>query len=133
MGLEQMLEFPDRAPFYDLLGGLPDNLITLGTPRPKRDHYHANENWSVAEFLTQILRLRTEDFLGAWFHQLGIRIERRHRFFLDKKQTVSPSAASAATDLGQKRWNRVEFPVYRLTFFTSVDRLNNSAGPMYSI
>src|SRR5437588_11139366 len=28
--LEQFLEYPDRAPFYDLLGGLADNLLTVG-------------------------------------------------------------------------------------------------------
>jgi hypothetical protein len=131
MGLEQMLEQPDRAPFYDLLGGLADNLLTIGThagtflacnacgdtfslkgeswkcercgegfelkfkpseqrgspfetvvkvsglskPRFNPHWYYDNENWSVAEFLTQILRLRPEDFLGPWLRQLGVGIE----------------------------------------------------------
>lgn len=129
--LEQLLEHPDRAPFYDLLGGLSDNLLTIGDyagtflacntcgdtftlkgeswkceccsqvfelkfepakksgspfetgvrvtaltkPRLKPHWYYENENWSVAEFLTQILRLRPEDFLGPWFRQLGVGIE----------------------------------------------------------
>ena len=29
--LEQLLEHPDRARFYDLFGGLADNLLTIGT------------------------------------------------------------------------------------------------------
>ena len=37
--------------------------------------YYENENWSVAEFLTQILRLRPEDFLAPWLHHLGVGIE----------------------------------------------------------
>jgi len=129
--LEQLLEHPERVPFYDLLGGLADNLLTIGTyagtfltcnacgdtftlkgeswkceccgqgyelkfnpaqqpgspfetvvkvsgltkPRMKPHWYYENENWSVAEFLMQILRLRPEDFLGPWFRQLGVGIE----------------------------------------------------------
>src|SRR5262245_53578796 len=126
--LEQMLENPDRAPFYDLLGGLADNLLTIGTyagtflacnacgdtftlkgeswkceccgqafelkfrPTNQKDSpfettvrvtgptksglkthwYYENENWSVAEFLTQLLRLRPEEFLAPWLRQLGV-------------------------------------------------------------
>lgn len=129
-GLEQMLEYPDRAPFYDLLGGLSDNLLTIGrhagtflacdacgdtftlkdeswececcgqafelkfkpaknpgspfestvrvsglTKSRLNPHwYYENENWSVAEFLTQLLRLRPEDFLAAWFLHLGVEL-----------------------------------------------------------
>jgi hypothetical protein len=131
MRLEQMLEQSDRAPFYDLLGGLADNLLTIGAhagtflacnacgdtftlkgeswkceccgegyelkfkpseqrgspfeavvkvsglskPRFNPHWYYDNENWSVAEFLTQVLRLRPEDFLGAWLGHLGVVIE----------------------------------------------------------
>ena len=47
----------------------------LTKPRWNPHWYYENENWSVAEFLTQILRLRPEEFLGPWFRQLGIGIE----------------------------------------------------------
>jgi hypothetical protein len=126
--LEQLLEHPDRAPFYDLLGGLADNLLTAGSyagtflacnacgdtftlkgeswkcescgqgyelkfkpaeqrgvpfettvkvsglskPRFNPHWYYDNENWSVAEFLTQLLRLQPEEFLGPWFRGLGV-------------------------------------------------------------
>lgn len=126
--LEELLENPDRAPFYDLLGGLADNLLTVGTyagtfvacgdtftlkgeswkceccgqsyelkfkpakqagspfksvvevsgltkPRLNPHWYYENENWSVAEFLTQMLRLRPEEFFAPWFRQLGVEIE----------------------------------------------------------
>jgi hypothetical protein len=129
--LEQMLERPDQAPFYDLLGGLADNLVTIGTyagtflecnacgdtftlkgeswkceccgqeyalkfespkkrggpletvkvsgltkPGCSNPHwYYDNENWSVAEFMTQILRLKPEEFVSAWLRQLGVAIE----------------------------------------------------------
>jgi hypothetical protein len=129
--LSQLLEHPDQAPFYDLMGGLADNLLTIGTyagtflacsacgdtftlkgeswkceccgqtyelkfkpsdqkgtpfetkvrvsgltkPRWNPHWYHENENWSVAEFLTQILRLRPEEFLEPWFTRLGIGVE----------------------------------------------------------
>jgi len=127
--LEQMLERPDLAPFYDLLGGLADNLVTIGTyagtflecnacgdtftlkgeswkcaccgqefalkfESPKKrggplesvrvagvtkpgcspHWYYSNENWSVAEFMTQILRLKPEDFMGTWLRRLGVTI-----------------------------------------------------------
>jgi len=131
--LEQLLEHPEQAPFYDLMGGLADNLLTIGTyagtflacsacgdtftlkgeswkcercgqgyelkfkpaeqkgtpfetivkvsgltkPRGNPHWYYENENWSVAEFLTQILRLRPEEFLKPWFCQLGVDIDER--------------------------------------------------------
>jgi hypothetical protein len=34
--------------------------------------YYENENWSVAEFLTQLLRLRPEELLPIWFGNLGV-------------------------------------------------------------
>jgi DNA-directed RNA polymerase subunit RPC12/RpoP len=129
--LEHLLEHADQAPFYDLMGGLADNLLTIGTyagtflacsacghtftlkgeswkcehcgqgyevkfrpsdqrgtpfetmvkvsgltkPRWNPHWYYDNENWSVAEFLTQILRLRAEEFLGPWFRQLDVPID----------------------------------------------------------
>lgn len=129
--LEQLLENPDQTPFYDLMGGLADNLLTIGTysgtflacsacgdtftlkgeswkcegcgqgyelkfqpssqrgtpfetsvkvsgltkPRMNPHWYYDNENWSVAEFLTQILRLQSESFLGPWLRSLGVGVE----------------------------------------------------------
>lgn len=115
-------------PFYDLLGGLADNLLTIGghagsflschtcghtfstkdelwscqscgeffelkftpaklpgspfettvrvsglsKPRMNPHWYFDNENWAVAEFLTQILRLRPEELLRPWLEKLGV-------------------------------------------------------------
>jgi DNA-directed RNA polymerase subunit RPC12/RpoP len=156
-GLEQSLEDPSRVPFYDLLGGLADDLLTLSSyggsflecaacghtftmkgrswscercgsiwelkfkPVRGKDSGHTesevpglsptfktvavakakgvkekvkatvcvnglikpscgphwyfhSENWSVAEFLTQILRLQPEYFLPGWCRQLGVDI-----------------------------------------------------------
>ena len=129
--MEQLLENPGRASFYDLLGGLADNLLTIGEyagtflacadcgktfslkgeswkceccgriyelkfkptltesedafethvkatgltkPRLTPHWYYENENWSVAEFLTQIFRLQPETFLGPWFSHLGVSV-----------------------------------------------------------
>jgi hypothetical protein len=132
--LEELLENPKHAPFYDLLGGLSDNLLTIGshagtfltchacgdtftlkgdswkceccgqqfelkfasakqvgspfetkikitakvsglTKRWSPHWYYENENWSVAEFMTQILRLQSENFLVPWLERLGIRLQ----------------------------------------------------------
>jgi len=124
--LENLLERPDEAPFYDLLGGLADNLLTIGlyagtflscdacgdtfslkggswkcehcgqlfaakfsTPKkPGKPYearvtgitnsrwnphwYYENENWAVAEFLSQLLRLSPEELLPAWLNRLGV-------------------------------------------------------------
>lgn len=131
MRLEDLLENPDRMPFYDLLGGLADNLLTIGNhagsflschtcghtfstkdelwscqacgeffelkftpakfpgspfettvrvtglskPRMNPHWYFDNENWAVAEFLTQILRLTPEEFLRPWLQTLGVHID----------------------------------------------------------
>ena len=132
--LEQLLENPAAAPFYDLLGGLADNLLTIGPhagtflecddcgktftlkdqswaceccgrefqlkfdsakkltsqletevrvrvqapglrkPRWNPRWYHANENWSVAELMNQLLRLQPETFLSLWLRALGIEL-----------------------------------------------------------
>jgi len=128
--IEQLLEKPEEAHFYDLLGGLADNLLTIGQhagtfvecsdcgktfslkeeswkcqgcgsnfglkfngPIGKTGDchevkvsdftkcrtvpyhwYYNNENWSVAEFLTQILRLQPEIFLKSWFSDLGVSV-----------------------------------------------------------
>lgn len=155
--LEELLEHPDKAPFYDLMGGLSDNLLTIGTyagtflacsacgdtftlkgeswkceccgqgfelkfkpsdqrgtpfetvvkvsgltkPRWNPHWYYDNENWSVAEFLTQILRLRAEEFLGSWLRQLGVPVDSaletvlcwpRFRF---GRKTIQPDLAVA--------------------------------------
>ncbi|HEV3257668.1 MAG TPA: hypothetical protein VG013_12355 [Gemmataceae bacterium] len=130
-GLEQLLEEPGKAHFYDLLGGLADNLLTIGgfagsfvacaacgqtftlkgrswvcescghdyelkfrpaplsgtpfdtrvtvsglvKPRCTPHWYFEGENWSVAEFLTQVLRLGPEKFLGPWLNHLGVPVE----------------------------------------------------------
>jgi hypothetical protein len=129
--LESLLEHPERAAYYDLLGGLSDNLLTLGPYAGKffacsdcgetfnvRDQswtcencgtgfrlkfeppakagvpfttkvtvsglrksrmnphwYYENENWSVAEFLTQVLRLPPDDFLVSWLRHVGLRLD----------------------------------------------------------
>ena len=132
--LENLLEDAKLAPFYDLLGGLSDNLLTIGghagtfltchacgdtftlkgeswkcescdqvfelkftpakkvgspfetevklkvnvagltKPRWTPHWYFDNENWSVAEFMTQILRLSPESFLSPWLRHLGISV-----------------------------------------------------------
>ena len=134
-GLAQLLEDPARAPFYDLLGGLADNLLTIGghagtflecdacgdtftlkgeswkceccgrefelkftpsrktgspfetelkvkvnvsgltKPRSNPHWYYENENWSVAEFMMQILRLQPENFLPPWLKALGVGLQ----------------------------------------------------------
>ncbi len=117
-------------PFYDLLGGLADNLLTIGNhagsflschtcghtfstkdeswscqacgeffelkftpakfpgspfettvrvsglskPRMNPHWYFDNENWAVAEFLTQILRLTPELFLRPWLETIGVHL-----------------------------------------------------------
>ncbi|MBK9155519.1 MAG: hypothetical protein IPM25_15140 [Chloracidobacterium sp.] len=128
--LEDLLEEPERLHFYDLLGGLADNLLTIGGRagtflachacgktfstkeeawrcegcgqafelkfKPTQDTsmpfegmvrvsgltksrlnphwYFENENWSVAEFLTQIFRLAPEQFLRPWLNSFGVEI-----------------------------------------------------------
>lgn len=130
MRLDDLLENPARSPFYDLLGGLADNLLTIGghagtflacdscghtfttkdeswkchscgqnfelklkpaslpgSPfettvrvsglskhRMNPHWYFDNENWAVAEFLTQILRLKPEEFLRPWLESIGIQL-----------------------------------------------------------
>jgi hypothetical protein len=133
-GLARLLERPQESPFYDLLGGLADNLLTVGTTyagtflscaacgdtfstrgqswkceccggdyevkfgpdatpgtpfeatarvagltksRSTPHWYYETENWSVAEFLTQLLRLRPEEFLPAWRGRLGVQLAPR--------------------------------------------------------
>jgi len=133
--LEDLLEDSRLAPFYDLLGGLSDNLLTVGShagtfltchacgdtftlkgdswkceccghkfelkfapskqlgspfetevrvtanvsgltkPRWSPHWYYENENWSVAEFLTQILRLQPESFFALWLQQIGLGLQ----------------------------------------------------------
>ncbi len=129
--LEQLLMEPERAPFYEGLGGLADNLLTVGThagtflachacgdsftlkgeswhceccgngyelkfdpadsagspfvtqvrvtgltkARLRPHWYYENENWSVAEFLTQLLRLQPEALFESWLPGLGVETE----------------------------------------------------------
>jgi hypothetical protein len=127
--LHDLLEDPGKAPFYDLLGGLADNLLSIsslagsflscsycghtftqksqswecerchkkyeikfergdkagtwfkaklessGLTKARLSPYHwylENENWTVAEFLTQVLRLGPETFLAPWCEGLGM-------------------------------------------------------------
>ena len=154
--LEDLLEDESRVHFYDLLGGLADNLLTIGTyagtfmscgscgetfslkgqswkceqcgssyelkfkpaptlespfetvvrvngldkPRMNPHWYYENENWCVAEFLTQILRLQPESFLLHWFKVLGLVLQESElesilcwpRFAFGKK-TIQPDFA----------------------------------------
>ena len=159
--LEDLLEDPARAPFYDLMGGLADNLLTIGPYagsflccaacgetfsakagswkcegcgqdyelkfRPVRQPgatfratvdvsglekarlnpqwYFENENWSVAEFLTQLMRLGPESLLPPWLERLGIALGKpaaletvlswpRFRF-AGAKNTIQPDLAIA--------------------------------------
>jgi hypothetical protein len=155
--LEDFLEDPAKVHFYDLLGGLSDNLLTIGTfagtfltceacgktftlrdqgwacvscgqsfemqikpalkpgspfeakvkiagldkPRCNPHWYFQDENWSVAEFLTQVFRLPAEEFLPQWLKYLQSPIQNESwletvlcwpRFPFGKK-TIQPDCA----------------------------------------
>jgi len=46
----------------------------LDKPRLNPHWYYENENWTVAEFLTQLLRLQPERFIRLWLTGLGVQL-----------------------------------------------------------
>jgi hypothetical protein len=79
---------------------LTANVSGLSKPRSRPHWYYNNENWSVAEFMTQILRLQPEVFLPVWLRRLGIILDESAldtvlcwpRFSYGKK-TIQPDVA----------------------------------------
>lgn len=50
--------------------------LTKSRCSPHLHHWcYESENWSVAEFMTHVLRLQPETFSEPWLSQLGVKIE----------------------------------------------------------